>query len=72
MKFQLLEHKPPYFFTKLIYPNQLENRLELVKPKSELRSTTGLIENILRWEDDGGKIMEFNHLAFTRKEQPNV
>ena len=31
---------------------------ELVKPASESEKSKRVIENILRWEDDGGKMLD--------------
>jgi len=46
------------------------NLLELVKPK--LQGTEVELANILRWEDDGGKIVEINHSTLDRKrKKPN-
>ena len=37
-----------------------ENMPELVKPKSEWERTESVIEDILRWADDGGQIWPAN------------
>ncbi len=72
MKFQILKHRPPYFYTQQIRHNEPDNMLVLAKPGTELRSARGVLENILRWEDDGGKIIEVRHSALTGEEKPNV
>ena len=43
-----------YFFTPRIHGNVLA----WVKPASESKRSKRVIENILRWEDDGGLIIE--------------
>ena len=65
MKFQILKHRPPNFYTQQIRHNEPDNMLVLAKPGTDLRSPRGVLENILRWEDDGGKIIEVRHSAFT-------
>jgi len=47
-----------YFVTQRIHGNVLA----LVRPNSETERSKSGVENILRWEDDGGKIIETNHL----------
>jgi hypothetical protein len=43
-----------YFFTPRIHGNVLA----WVKPASESEKSKRIIENIQRWEDDGGRIMD--------------
>ncbi len=53
------------FHRQRIHDKDSDNLLEFVKPKLE-----GLeieLTNILRWEDDGGKVIEINHLTLDPK-----
>ena len=45
-----------YYFTKRIYGRDQDKMLELIRPDSELERSKGFLENILRWEDDGGQM----------------
>ena len=46
--------------------------IELARPDPELERSKGVLENILRWEDDGGKIIEINHVTLDQKrKEPN-
>jgi len=61
MKNKSLKLRSSYFFRqrKRIYGKDLsENMPELVKPESE--RTERVIEDILRWADDGGQILQPN------------
>jgi hypothetical protein len=61
MKNKSLKLRSSYFFRqrKRIYGKDLsENMPELVKPESE--RTESVIEDILRWADDGGQILQPN------------
>ncbi len=52
-------HGLSYFFRQHIHGKDSSvNMLELVKPDSELEKSKGVLENILRWEDDGGPVFE--------------
>jgi hypothetical protein len=51
-----------YFFTPRIHGNVLA----WVKPAFESERSKGVIENILRWEDDGGKMIEINYSTLDR------
>ncbi|HJR79868.1 MAG TPA: hypothetical protein VJ821_07335 [Anaerolineales bacterium] len=52
-----------YFLTPRIHGNVLA----WIKPASESERNKCLIENILRWEDDGGKIIEINSSKLDRQ-----
>ena len=67
MKIKLLDHALPYFFTQRIHGKGPGNLLELARPDPELERSKGVLENILRWEDDGGKIIENNHATLGQK-----
>jgi hypothetical protein len=58
MKIKSLKLKLSYFFTPRIHSNVLA----WVKPASESERSNYAIENILRWEDDGGKIIDTHDL----------
>jgi hypothetical protein len=58
MKNKFSNGKLSYFFTPRLHGNVLA----WVKPASKAERSKRVIENILRWEDDGGKIIETNHL----------
>jgi len=60
MKIKSFDHALPYFFTQRIHDSESGNLLELERSK-------GILENILRWEDDGGKIIETNQLMLDQK-----
>jgi hypothetical protein len=63
MKNKSLKLRLSYFFRqrKRIYgQDSLENMPELVKPESE--RTESVIEDILRWADDGGQILDLGNL----------
>ncbi len=47
-----------YFFTQQIHGKDSNKNPELVKPESESEITEGVLDNILRWEDDGGPVFE--------------
>ena len=49
MQIKSLAHALPYFFMQRIHGNDPGNL-------PELERSNGVLENILRWEDDGGKI----------------
>jgi len=55
MKNKKSNHGLSYFFRQRIHGNVLA----LVRPNSEAeRSKSVVVENILRWEDDGGQMMD--------------
>ena len=57
MKNRFSNGRLSYSFTPRIHGNVLA----WVKPAFESERSNGVIENILRWEDDGGKIIEINY-----------
>ena len=59
MKNKSLQLNLSYFFRQRI-PGRgsSEDMPELVKPKSEWERTESVIEDILRWADDGGQISQ--------------
>ena len=47
-----------YFFTQRIHGKDPSGNMPgLVKPESEWERTAAVLENILRWEDDGGQML---------------
>jgi hypothetical protein len=52
------DHGLAYFFTQRIHGKDPDNVLELVRLDSELEGSKGVLENILRWQDDGGPVFE--------------
>jgi hypothetical protein len=60
MKIELFDHALPYFFPQPVHSKDPGNLLELERSK-------GVLENILRWEDDGGKIIEINDSMLDQK-----
>jgi hypothetical protein len=72
MKIKLLDPALPYSFTQRFHGKGPGNLLELVRPDPELERSKGVLENILRWEEDGGKIIEINHSTLDQKRKtPN-
>jgi hypothetical protein len=61
MKNKSLKLRLSYFFRKRIHgKDSSDNMPELVKPESEGERTKSVIEDILRWADDGGQISQPN------------
>ena len=61
-------HGLSYFLRQQIHGRDSSvNMLELVTPDSELEKSKGVLENILRWEDDGRKIIEIIHATLDQK-----
>jgi hypothetical protein len=52
-----------YFFSRRIHGRDSSNNmLELAKPESEWERTESVIEEILRWADDGGQMLDLGNL----------
>ena len=62
MKNKFSNGRLSYFFT----PRAHGNVFAWVKPAFESERIKGVIENILRWEDDGGTIIEINYSTLER------
>ena len=62
MKNRFSNGRLSYFFTPRIHGNVLA----WVKPASAAERGQRVNENILRWEDDGGKIIEINYSTLGR------
>jgi hypothetical protein len=48
-----------------------QNVFELAIPTFKFIRNEGLSKTILRWEDDGGQIIEFDHSTVDQKEKNN-
>ena len=52
-----------YFFSRRIHGSDASNNmLELANPESDWESSESVIEDILRWADDGGQMLELGDL----------
>jgi hypothetical protein len=60
MKNQTPKHRSSYFFTEQIRGKDPNTLLEPAVPPSNLTRSKDMFENILRWEDDGGIIVDVN------------
>ena len=50
-----------YFFSRRIHGRDSSNNmLEFVKPESEQGRAESVMEDILRWADDGGKMLDID------------
>ena len=59
MKKKPLSLRWPYFFGQRSHGSSLSGNMpELIKPESEWPQAEGLIKDILRWADDGGKMLD--------------
>ncbi|RPJ23622.1 MAG: hypothetical protein EHM33_20335 [Chloroflexi bacterium] len=67
MQIKSFHHTLPYFFTQRIPGQDPDHLIELAGSDPELERNKGVLENILRWEDDGGQIIEINHSTLDRK-----
>ena len=57
MKNKLLERGLSYFFTLRIHGKSSGNIFELLRPDTEARRSKSVLENILRWADEGGPML---------------
>lgn len=60
MKNQIPKHRSPYFFTEQIRGTDTYTLLDPAMSHSNLIRSKDMFEYILRWEDDGGMIVEVN------------
>lgn len=59
MKKKSLNLRLRYFFGQRIHRKDSSGHMpELIKPESEWKGAEGLIEELLRWADDGGKMLD--------------
>jgi hypothetical protein len=64
MKKKSLKRRWPYFFGQRIQGSDSSGNMpELTKPESELQRAESGIEDILRWADDGGKMLDLGNLT---------
>ena len=69
MKKMSLGPRWPYFLGQRSHGSDSSGNMpELINPESELPRAEGLIEDILRWADDGGKMLD---LGENRKARSN-
>ena len=61
MKNKSLYRGLSYFFRQRIHRTNQNNMLEFVRLDSELERSNGMLENILRWEDDGGQMIGYGN-----------
>ena len=71
MSIKSFDHTSPYFFTQQIHDQDAGNLLALARSDPELQRKKGVLKNILRWEDDGGKIIEVDHSKLDEKRRKN-
>ena len=57
MKYQVLNHGSFRLFVQRIQGNDFDRLSQITKLNPELVKSGGVIESILRWEDDGGQIL---------------
>jgi len=55
------------FYMQRLHGKASRNVLELVIPAFRFGRSKSMLENILRWEDDGGQITETNDSTVDRK-----
>lgn len=61
MKIKSFDHALPYFFVQWNHGKDTSGSiLEWLKPESE--QTKSLIEDILRWADDGGQMLDSGNM----------
>lgn len=60
MKKKSLKPRLAYFFGQRIHKDSSGNMPELIKPVSELQRVESGIEDLLRWADDGGSLLDLD------------
>jgi hypothetical protein len=60
MKNKSPDSPPFYFFTQRIRVKRRDNLPVPADPGSEVKRDRGMLDNMLRWEDDGGSAAEFD------------
>ena len=64
MKKKSQKRRSSYFFGQRIHSKGLSSHMpELIKPESEWERTEGVIEDLLRWADDGGNMLDLERRA---------
>ena len=57
-----LKLRLPYFFGQRIHGKDSSGHMpKLIKPESEWEGAEGVIEALLRWADDGGKMLDLEN-----------
>ena len=62
MKYQALDHGSFRLFVQRIQGNDFDRLSQLTKPNPESVKSSSVFESILRWEDDGGQILNVGDL----------
>jgi hypothetical protein len=63
MKKKSVKRRWPYFFGQRVHGSTSGNLPELIKPESEWPKAESIIDDILRWADDGGKMLDLENRA---------
>jgi hypothetical protein len=63
MRKKSVKRRWPYFFGQQIHGSKSGNLPELIKPESGWPKAESVIEDILRWADDGGKMLDLENHA---------
>lgn len=64
MKKKSLKLRSSYFFRQRIHDkHSADNMPDLVMPESEGEKTESIVRDILRWADDGGKMLDLDSRA---------
>jgi hypothetical protein len=61
MRKKMVKRRWPYFFGQRSHGSKSGNMPELIKHPSEWPNAESLIEDILRWADDGGKMLDLEN-----------
>jgi hypothetical protein len=62
MKKKSLKLRLPYFFGQRIHRRDSSGNMpELIQPETELQRAESGIEDVLRWADDGGKMLDLRN-----------
>lgn len=68
MKKKSLKRRSPYFFGLGFHRTGSSSHMpELIKSESELQRVETSLEEILRWADDGGKMLDLGNLTARSK-----
>jgi len=58
MKNKIFSYRFRYSFRRRILPSNKRTMPELIIPNLKLERSDDMVENIRRWEDDGGRIVD--------------
>jgi hypothetical protein len=59
------------FYMQRIHGKSPHNVLDLVIPAHKFVRSKSMFENIMRWEDDGGQMLEIDHSTVDQKRKNN-